>query len=378
MSFNILQLQTKQMKNNLSKNKTKKKSLYLPNGQYDIFSIAQAVRETLEKNQKRIDEINDRLKKLEISIQKNLSNEIEIRDEIFHLNRELRKLKEHTTPDEFEREANSLLKEYEMYDNPSEDNFFDEGSCKKNNLKISSIIDKFIILSKRYITIPPKKYQIIDPFSCEQCGNNNWDNSLEGGTVCVECGLTMELFDSSASRSAQGIKKINGGNYSLDKHLNDAIMQMECKQKKEIPNEVYKNIYRELNKNDITIKSLTKIQLHNILQFLGYTDYQDVHKIHYEITKKAPIELSQWKNEIMQDHMLYQREYDKIKPEEKSNSQNKFYKLFRMCLRREEFVGYKDDWFMIEEKITLYENDTKKIYKNLGWDYTELHFNDLH
>ena len=49
-----------------------------------------------------------------------------------------------------------------------------------------------------------------------------------------------------------------------------------------------------------------------------------------------------------------------------------------MCLRREEFVGYKDDWFMIEEKITLYENDTKKIYKNLGWDYTELHFNDLH
>ena len=166
-------------------------------------------------------------------------------------------------------------------------------------------------------------------------------------------------------------------NHSFDKHLLDAINQLECKQTKNIGEDVYQSIKSEMQKKDITANKLNKTGLHKILQYIGYNEYHDVHKIYYEITKKTPISLSQWTTEIMQDHMLYQRTYDQIKSKEKSNAQNKFYKLLRMCIRRSGFVPRKDDWFMIEEKIPLYEEDAKKICKKLGWEFIELIFTDF-
>ena len=372
--FDFIRMQAKEIKNQTVVIKQKKTSFYLPNGQYDILAINDVVRTTLKKNKIRMNEIEERLKQLELIIQLNPREEQIACEEIFNLNREFRLLKEVTNLDEFEEESVHLLEIYKTYEHGLQDDFF--GTRNKVVLgKLSQIIDKYVTLSKRYIEIPPRKYQLYDSSQCEHCNSNDWDNSTEGGMICMNCGFAIDLLDGCSSTRNGKIVKIVTKSNPLDKHLLDAILQMECKQNKEISDDVYVQIYKEMDKKKLKPERLLKTDLHKILQYIGYNEYHDVHKIHFEITKKPPISLYQWSSEIMQDHMLYQRTYDQIK--EKSNAQNKFYKLLRMCIRREDFIPRKDDWFMIEEKISLYEADAEKICNILGWEYKELIFNNF-
>ena len=372
IKFNIIHLQSRQLKNTVI-NKPKKTSFYLPDGQYDVYAIEEFVNQALATNKKRIETIVERLQQLELIIQLDPKKEMVAHEEIFTLKREMRLLVEITNIDEFRRESKQLLDLHNSYEVNNREDFFVRKSVK-NTGKLDQIVDNYIILAKRYIEIPPRKYQTQNSMDCEMCGSNDWDNSIEGGAICINCGLSLDLLDVSSVKNNKIVKTAVKNN-PLDKHLLDAITQMECKQSKEIPEEIYDQIKSQMTKKDIGINRLTKTNLHEILQYIGYTEYHDVHKLHYDLTKKEPIEISKWSSEIMADHILYQRTYNQIK--EKSNAQNKFYKLLRMCMRREGFVPKKDDWFMIKEKIILYEADVEKMYAILEWDYEELNFDNF-
>lgn len=370
--FNVLKMQVKELKTGIIAKKPPNKSIYLPSGQYDINAIHDKIKDTLDDNKKRMEQIQKDISSLNVKLQLSTSNETTIQDKIFQLKREFRELEYNTTYHEFDYQSNILLEQYKKLNQLKQDSFFIDKKNKELDDNVNDIIEKYIQMAKKYIDIPPKKTKENEQF-CPGCNQNNWDYSTEGSIRCFDCGLSMDVLDViiPSGKSSKNINK----NYSLDKHLMAAINQMECTQNKDISNSVYDKIRKEMEKKNINSSRLTKKDTQRIMQYIGYTEYEDMHKIHYEISGKPPIKLSQWTKDIMQDHMCFQRAYDTIKPPEKQNSQNKFYKLLRMCLRRPDFIPRKDDWCMIEEKIELYDDDTKIIYDMLGWEYAPINFN---
>ena len=154
--FNVLHLQTKQIQsqNVIIKPKT---SFYLPTGQYDIVAISENIRTTLQKNVVRMEDIVKRLKQIEINIQNNPKEEVSSQEEIFNLNREYRKLKEITTPIEFEKDSDELLELYKTYKHCTQDDFFGNANGTHNIQNLNIVIDHYVSLAKRYIEIPPRK-----------------------------------------------------------------------------------------------------------------------------------------------------------------------------------------------------------------------------
>lgn len=317
----------------------------------------------------RLVEIEREMLVIEKRVQENIANERVYEVMLFELNREYRRLQENANKEEFDNFNKKFFSEYKELDTVERGN---NDYLRRRD----AYVDRYMNFAKRYMDLPPKRYNNSNVDSCEQCGSIAWDVYHDNGPVCTACGFSRDVLDGFSSCKDGKTTKTNKNN-TMNKHLYDAINQIECKQRKDIHVSVYDKIRREMEKKGITTETLTKTKLHKILQYIGYTDYHDVHKIHHDITGEQPLDLSNWTAEIMQDHMEYQQMYDRIKPEEKSNSQNKIYKLLRLCMRRDGFAPKKDDWFMIEEKIDLYETDARLIFEKLGWEYTEIRFVDF-
>ena len=160
-NFNILNLQTKQIKNQNTYIKKEKKSLFLPNGKFDIFAINEFVCESLQNNKNNIQNIKDELKKLEIKIQSNLDHEKEITDRIFDLKRKLRQFESMPPVEEYYKESEILISDYKKIDSNLLDGY--EQILKEHHdesKKLEDIIEKHNIDPLRYLALISKEFEI--------------------------------------------------------------------------------------------------------------------------------------------------------------------------------------------------------------------------
>ena len=127
---------------------------------------------------------------------------------------------------------------------------------------------------------------------CKLCSNNMVYSLIDSELVCGNCGYTEDIIINSEKVSYKDPpREASYFAYKRMNHFNEWLAQFQAKETTEIPDNVYKDIYHEINKNmNIDIKKITHKQVREILKKLEYNKYYEhiPHIINILNGKKAP------------------------------------------------------------------------------------------
>jgi hypothetical protein len=185
--------------------------------------------------------------------------------------------------------------------------------------------------------------------------------------VCQCCGDVEEIIldEDRQIKDYSPYRRIN--------HFREWLNQFQAKQSPEIPEAVYKDIIKELNKNRITdLGDLNKKKMKSILKKLGYNDYYE--HIHYIINKLSnlpPPKITRDMEKIfIKMFTKIEGPWDIYKQAGRKNFLSYSYVLYKFCELLE--LDHLLDCFPLHKQLDiLMENDViwKKICNDLNWDF---------
>ena len=161
--------------------------------------------------------------------------------------------------------------------------------------------------------------------------------------------------------------------YKRLNHFREWLNQFQAKQTPDIPEQVFKDIIKELNKNRITnLSLLTRDIIKNILKKLNYNIYYE--HITYIINKlnnlPPPKITRDMENIFISMFLQIQEPWEKYKKTQRKNFLSYSYTLHKFCqlLNLEHLLKFfpllKDN-----EKIMNSDNIWFNICKDLNWKY---------
>ena len=209
---------------------------------------------------------------------------------------------------------------------------------------------------------------------CEKCNINMKMNDIKGEIICENCGLTKEIIIMTEKNSYNDPpKEANYFAYKRINHFNEWLAQFQAKESTDIPEEIYKQIYDELNKNiNLDIKKINYTQIRNILKKLGHNKYYDhiPHLINIISGEKAP-KLNPESEEILRSLFKeIQLPFVKYCPPSRKNFLSYSYVLHKFC----ELLEYDHllSFFPLlksREKLQQQDQIWKNICEELKWEY---------
>lgn len=371
------------IQNNIEKPKSDEWTrILLPSGQYNIPAVHDLVLRTISSNQKKIQELHNEIKKLQdiLSLASQYEDTEDIEQKILDFEREVRKL-DRSKVDAYIELTTHLLKEYQENYADIDSSFSKISSGIRDKIiKRDKIVQKYISVAREYASIPNSNYKAAKKQVC-YCGGVNFDTGLDGYLVCELCHASVVVLDINPPFKERNRFPMNNKySYSKEKHLDEAIKEVCGTQNKEIDPNILKNLRRLMKFQDFTKDSLTKKQLWDMMQEGKYSNnYDDLHLIHHQLTTKPCKDISMYREDIMSDHRIAEPAYEQLSNLDRRNSMNVYYKLLRLLVRR----GYepiKDDWCMLEDKISLYDPIWKRMCDLLNtstsnnWTYEAIHW----
>ena len=202
---------------------------------------------------------------------------------------------------------------------------------------------------------------------CLECKIEKILNPVESSYICTLCGdMETIIFDEDVQ-----IK-----DYSPYKRLNrfrEWLNAFQAKQSPEIHEQVYKDIYIELNKRRITdLSTLDRTKMRNILKKLGYNKYYE--HIHYIINKLSnlpPPKITRDMEKVfIRMFLMIQDPWIKYKSIGRKNFLSYSFVLHKFCELLE--LDHLLDCFPLHKQLDiLMDNDAiwKKICIDLNWDF---------
>jgi len=240
----------------------------------------------------------------------------------------------------------------------------DENNRKSVMNNYMSNIDDNIIIKKKDI-----KNDI-----CSICNNKLYLSDLTSELYCKICGKSSNILvvtDKVSYNDPQS--EITYYTYKRINHFNEWLAQFQAKERADLPNEIFENIYIELKKNKhIVIENLKYSDIREILKKLKYNKYYEhiPHILSVITNKKAPT-LDRKSEEILRSLFKeIQLPFVKNCPPNRKNFLSYSYVLHKFCeiLEYDHLLEY---FSLLKSREKLHAQDLiwEKICNDLNWEF---------
>ena len=335
--------------------------------------------ESFKDNEEQIEMLRKKLKLLKFSFKKesDLSNSLEIQDEIENIKISIRKLK-------------ALKKSYYLDNSKYIFDYFENKKHIIENRNKKVVMNNFFKIKDQKATIEenqmnPKKYFVnmdesfIDMSDytedydvCEYCHCEMISIDNEGVLVCNSCFKQKEyLIEHEKPSYKEPPKEVSFYAYKRINHFREIIAQFQAKESTQIDEEVIENIKNQIKKERISIDQLNNEKTKQILKNLGYNKYYE----HISFIKeklgifppRMSVELEQ---KLCNLFLEIQKPYSKYCPVKRVNFLNYYYVLYKLCelLKEDKYLPY---FYMLKDPEKRNEQDEiwKDICKDLNWEF---------
>jgi len=260
------------------------------------------------------------------------------------------------------------------------------GKPQKNNKEKNKLVQQFLEIASHYVDIDVCNLEKDDDISCPNCSNKKEFDIIDRNIyICLRCYAQQSIMKHISSYN--DIDRINiSSKYMYDRkvHFRDCIKQYQGKQNSTIPIKIYENLEEEFRShhllkgdknspNEIKFINITKNHILLFLKDLGYSGhYENVHLIHYMLTKIKPDDITYLEDQLLDDFDSLTDLYDKeFKDINRKNFINTQYVLYQLLCRhkhkcnKEEFIILKT----IDRKF-FHDEVCKNLFEQLGWNHT--------
>ncbi len=209
---------------------------------------------------------------------------------------------------------------------------------------------------------------------CKICKSNMKYSIVDSEIVCLKCGYTEDIIVHSEKVSYKDPpREANYFAYKRMNHFNEWLAQFQAKETTEIHEDIYKDLYDEINKNkNINIKNITSKQVREILKKLEYNKYYEhiPHIINVLNGKKAP-KLSNNEESILRNLFKeIQIPFSNNCPEDRKNFLSYSYVLHKFCeLLEYDYLLPHFPLLKSREKLLQQDKIWKLICRDLEWQY---------
>ena len=241
-----------------------------------------------------------------------------------------------------------------------------------------SILNKRSLINEYMCNIDDEvkniKYENINYDKCEICNSQMLLSDIISELSCSNCGNTQNIMIVTEKNSyADPPREISYFAYKRINHFNEWLAQFQAKEKTELPNNIYSDIYKELNKN-IYYKpeNLKYKDIREILKRLKYNKYYEhiPHIISVISGKKAPT-LDRKTEEILRSLFKeIQIPFMNNCPPSRKNFLSYSYVLHKFC-ELLEFDHLLEYFPLLKSREKLHQQDLiwTKICKDLKWQF---------
>jgi uncharacterized Zn finger protein (UPF0148 family) len=208
----------------------------------------------------------------------------------------------------------------------------------------------------------------------EMCGSQMEISVREGTLTCPTCGYTVDiLIESERGPYNEPPKESNYFAYKRINHFNEWLAQFQAKETSEIPEEVYRAVHRELQKDIFLDWTNIKYEtVRDTLKKLKYNKFyeQIPHIVNVLTGKDGPILDRQLEETLRSLFKEIQLPFIRNCPETRKNFLSYSYVLHKFCqlLDHDDLLLY---FPLLKSREKLQQQDMiwKKICKDLEWQY---------
>ena len=179
---------------------------------------------------------------------------------------------------------------------------------KENSLQLKL---QFLMIVSEYINL--KNFKLPTNFKCIGCGKIATGYNKDSYIVC-ECGILYEILDDSPNfKDTNRVNMASRYKYSHIGHFKEAMNRFEGKQSTGIDDYIISNIKDEIKLKKLTIDTVTKEEVCEILISLKYSDYYaDINLIYFKITNKSPPDITSYRLELLELLEFITEAYEEI------------------------------------------------------------------
>lgn len=248
---------------------------------------------------------------------------------------------------------------------------------KKDNSYKQEIINRYLSIAEIYIDVSPYIIKQIKPSEvsgkdtiCECCGKKM--RHINDEMICSNCGLkSNELESFTTYKDIDRVNIASNYQYDMRQHLRNCLDKYQGKEKTVIPKELYEKLQAHINGMGLRLEN---ISTGNIIKFLKEFDYSkyynNVHKIHHELTGIPLPDLSMVEDKVLKDIDAISNIFHEVKENRKNfiNAQL----TICMLLRRNGYKCSLRDFHSIDTPKRLKDHIETyyKIEQKLGWPHT--------
>ena len=223
---------------------------------------------------------------------------------------------------------------------------------------------------------PTSLHHIVDNvFVCKECFVGEMIQlDYEGVLICNNSNCAnqiMYLVEHEKTSYKEPPKEVCFYAYKRINHFREILAQFQAKESTQIPDEIIKNIQKQIKKERINVATITNKKAKEILKKFGYNKYYEhIPFIKDKLGIKPPIMSPELEDKLCSLFMEIQRPYAKYCPDDRVNFLNYYYTIYKLCelLDETEFLPY---FPMLKDREKQIEQDEiwKKICKELNWEF---------
>lgn len=248
--------------------------------------------------------------------------------------------------------------------------FFNKGNTGESSTIIMQLKLQFLMIVAEYINL--KNFKLPTNFKCIICGKIATGYNKDSYIVC-ECGVLYEILDDSPNfKDTNRVNMASRYKYSHIGHFKEAMNRFEGKQSTGIDDKIIENIEEQITLKKMSIDTVTKEEVYEILISLKYSDYYaDINLIYFKITKKSPPDITSLRIELLELLEFITEAYEEIFGEI-DNSLNINWILYKL-LQIVDFKCIREDFFCLKTstKEGEYMDKWAQIIKHLKEKYPE-------
>lgn len=365
----------------MSKKIRKKKEV--ENDKYDIIQLDEKIKKIIIEEGENIEDYKNRIVSIKNILKKTTSyrKKKELNNELLKLTTKISELENNDPFTEYICITQKIIDEYmKLLTIPVNISFF-----KKNNEnseieeKKECLLDQFLNIAKKYISIKTFKRETVRKVSCE-CGNNNDFTHTENTITCEICGMEINIY--TIQTNFKDIDRVNLNQkykYSKRVYFRDTVNRYEGKQNKKIEKDVYDDLeqwfvkHNLLTENENFHKKHSRITKEHIYMSLSETGhnlhYEDINLIHYQFTGVSCPDISNIRTELFEDFDKVMTIYDSLQTD-RINSLNSQYILYQLLRRRK--IKVNESYFGMlktRDRLIDYDEIYKQICLKLEWTF---------
>jgi hypothetical protein len=279
---------------------------------------------------------------------------ITIRNKILAMREELKKLDQISASD-YISETCSILNEYKSLCNAGPRVF---GQKEEINIvtftRKAELVESYFDIAKFYCPMNVIRDIKLNG-TCFYCNGALIDEG--DNTVCSNCNSISVKMETSIKYSEGEDQFINKESAKKDINFREIVMQWQGTYPVNIPQRVYDEIQEYASKfKNLDLSKISKLDLYKIMQELGLGQwYKHLSKIHIELTKKHPTDISKYEENVIKRGEYINQIYSEIKDVDRSNFLHGLH-LIWLFLMNEGCVPDMNDFVLVKDRKIEYSN----------------------